>query len=128
MRAFVFVAVGLVFSTGAALAQDVEAGEKSFRKCAPCHNIGPDATNKVGPELNGIDGRKSGTVDGFNYSDANKASGITWDEAVFKEYIKDPRAKVPGTKMIFAGIKNEKELGDLWSYVSQFDKTGNTKK
>jgi cytochrome c len=128
MRAFVFVAVGLVFSTGAALAQDVEAGEKSFRKCAPCHNIGPDATNKVGPELNGIDGRKSGTVDGFNYSDANKASGITWDEAVFKEYIKDPRAKVPGTKMIFAGIKNEKELGDLWSYVSQFDKTGNAKK
>jgi cytochrome c len=128
MRQFVFVAVGLMVSTGAAIAQDVEAGEKSFRKCAPCHNIGPDATNKVGPELNGIDGRKSGTVDGFSYSDANKASGITWSVDVFKEYIKDPRAKVPGTKMIFAGIKNEKELGDLWSYVSQFDKTGNVKK
>jgi cytochrome c len=128
MRQFVFVAVGLMVSTGAAIAQDVEAGEKSFRKCAPCHNIGPDATNKVGPELNGIDGRKSGSVDGFNYSDANKASGITWDADVFKEYIKDPRGKVPGTKMIFAGIKNEKELGDLWSYVSQFDKTGNVKK
>jgi cytochrome c len=128
MRQFVFVAVGLMISTGAAIAQDVEAGEKSFRKCAPCHNIGPDATNKVGPELNGIDGRKSGTVEGFNYSDANKASGITWGADVFKEYIKDPRAKVPGTKMIFAGIKNDKELGDLWSYVSQFDKTGNAKK
>ena len=128
MRQFVFVAVGLMVSTGAAIAQDVEAGEKSFRKCAPCHNIGPDATNKVGPELNGIDGRKSGSVDGFNYSDANKASGITWDADVFKEYIKDPRGKVPGTKMIFAGIKNEKELGDLWSYVAQFDKTGNVKK
>ncbi len=110
MRQFVFVAVGLVVWTGAALAQDVEAGEKSFRKCAPCHNIGPDATNKVGPLLNGLNGRKSGSVDGFNYSDANKASGITWNEAVFKEYIKDPRAKVPGTKMIFAGIKNDKEL------------------
>jgi len=128
MRQFVFVAVGLMVSTGAALAQDVAAGETSFRKCAPCHAIGPDAANKVGPELNGLNGRKSGTVDGFNYSDANKNSGITWDEAVFKEYIKDPRAKVPGTKMIFAGIKNERELGDLWAYVSQFDKTGNAKK
>jgi cytochrome c len=115
-------------STGAAFAQDVGAGETSFRKCAPCHSIGPDAANKVGPELNGLKGRKSGTVAGFNYSDANKGSGITWDEAIFKEYIKDPRAKVPGTKMIFAGIKNEKELGDLWAYVSQFDKDGNAKK
>ena len=128
MRHLVFVAVGLVVSTGAALAQDVAAGEKSFRKCAPCHSIGPDAANKVGPELNGLNGRKSGTVDGFNYSDANKDSGITWGEAVFKEYIKDPRAKVPGTKMVFAGIKSEKEVGDLWSYVSQFDKDGNVKK
>jgi cytochrome c len=128
MRLALVAAVGLVVSTGAALAQDVAAGETSFRKCAPCHSIGPDATNKVGPVLNGLNGRPAGTVDGFNYSDANKASGITWDEAVFKEYIKDPRAKVPGTKMVFAGIKSEKELGDLWSYVSQFDKDGNVKK
>jgi cytochrome c len=128
MRRALFVAVGLVVSTGAALAQDVAAGETSFRKCAPCHSIGPDAANKVGPELNGLDGRKSGMVDGFNYSDANKASGITWGEAVFKDYIKDPRAKIPGTKMVFAGIKSEKEIGDLWSYVSQFDKDGNVKK
>jgi len=128
MRHVVFVAVGLVVSTGTALAQDVAAGESSFRKCAPCHSIGPDAANKVGPELNGLDGRKASAVDGFNYSDANKASGITWGEAIFKEYIKDPRAKVPGTKMVFAGIKSEKELGDLWSYVSQFDKDGNVKK
>jgi cytochrome c len=128
MRYLAFVALGLVVSTGTALAQDVAAGESSFRKCAPCHSIGPDAANKVGPELNGLDGRKSGTVDGFNYSDANKASGITWSEAVFKEYVKDPRAKVPGTKMVFAGIKSEKEVGDLWSYVSQFDKDGNVKK
>ncbi len=128
MRRALFVAVGLVVPTGAALAQDVAAGETSFRKCAPCHSIGPDAANKVGPELNGLDGRKSGMVDGFNYSDANKASGITWSEAIFKEYIKDPRAKIPGTKMVFAGIKSEKEIGDLWSYVSQFDKDGNVKK
>jgi cytochrome c len=128
MRLALVAAVGLVVSTGAALAQDVAAGENSFRKCAPCHSIGPDAANKVGPVLNGLDGRKSGTVDGFNYSDANMASGITWGEAVFREYIKDPRAKVPGTKMVFAGIKSEKEQGDLWSYVSQFDKDGNIKK
>ena len=128
MRHVVFVAVGLFISTGAAFAQDVAAGETSFRKCAPCHSIGPDAANKVGPELNGLDGRKASAVDGFNYSDANKASGITWSEVAFKEYIKDPRAKVPGTKMVFAGIKSEKEVGDLWSYVSQFDKDGNVKK
>jgi len=128
MRPALFAAVGLVVSTGAALAQDVAAGETSFRKCAPCHSIGPDAANKVGPELNGLDGRKSGSVDGFNYSDANKNSGITWDEAVFKDYIKDPRAKVPGTKMVFAGIKSEKEVGDLWSYLAQFDKDGSIKK
>src|SRR5499425_3477698 len=128
MRVALVAAVGLMVSTGAALAQDVAAGETSFRKCAPCHSIGPDAANKVGPELNGLNGRKSGSVDGFNYSDANKNSGITWGEEIFKEYIKDPRAKVPGTKMVFAGIKSEKELGDLWSYVSQFDKDGNVKK
>ena len=128
MKQLAFVAVGLVLSAGAALAQDVAAGENSFRKCAPCHNIGPDATNKVGPELNGLDGRKSGTVAGFSYSDANKGSGITWSEAIFKEYIKDPRAKVPGTKMIFAGIKNEQEINDLWAYVSQFNADGSIKK
>ena len=128
MRHLACVAVGLVLSTATALAQDVTAGEASFRKCAPCHSIGPDAANKVGPLLNGLDGRKSGTVAEFNYSDANKASGITWSEAVFKEYIKDPRAKVPGTKMVFAGIKSEREVGDLWAYVSQFDKDGNVKK
>ena len=127
MRQFVFVAVGLMVMSGAALAQDLEAGEKSFRKCAPCHNIGPDATNKVGPELNGINGRKSGTVAGFNYSDANKGSGITWSEAAFKEYVKDPRAKVPGTKMVFAGIHNEEETGNLWAYLKQFDANGKKK-
>jgi cytochrome c len=128
MRTLAFISLGLVLSTGAAFAQDVAAGENSFRKCAPCHSIGPDAMNKVGPELNGLDGRHSGTVEGFNYSDANKGSGIVWGEAIFKEYVEDPRAKVPGTKMVFAGIKSKKEQNDLWAYVSQFDKDGNVKK
>ena len=111
----------------AALAQDAEAGKASFNKCLACHAIGEGAKNKVGPELNGIDGRKSGTAADYNYSDANKNSGITWNEAQFKEYIKDPKAKIPGTKMVFAGIKNEKEVNDLWAYISQFDKDGKIK-
>ncbi len=111
----------------AARAQDVAAGEQSFKKCFPCHSIGEGAKNKVGPELNGLDGRHSGTAPGYNYSDANKNSGIVWNEATFKEYINDPRAKVPGTKMIFPGIKNEKEVGDLWAYLKQFGPDGKKK-
>jgi cytochrome c len=113
--------------TSAALAQDVAAGKTSFNKCLACHAIGEGAKNKVGPELNGLDGRKAGTAPGYNYSDANKNSGITWNEAEFKEYIKDPKAKIPGTKMTFAGIKNEKEVNDLWAFISQYDKDGKTK-
>jgi cytochrome c len=107
----------------AAFADDVDlaAGKTSFNKCLACHSIGEGAKNKVGPVLNGLDGRKSGTAADYNYSDANKNSGITWSEAVFKEYIKDPKAKIPGTKMAFAGIKSENEINHLWAYVSQFD-------
>ena len=91
----------------------------SFNKCLACHAIGEGAKNKVGPELNGLDGRKSGTAPDYSYSDANKNSGITWNEAQFQEYIKDPKAKIPGTKMAFAGIKNEKEVNDLWAFLAQ---------
>ncbi|MEA2920157.1 MAG: cytochrome c [Bradyrhizobium sp.] len=110
-----------------AMAQDVAAGKASFNKCLACHSIGEGAKNKVGPELNGLDGRKSGTAEGYSYSDANKNSGITWNESQFKEYIKDPKAKIPGTKMIFPGIKNEKEINDLWAFLAQYDKDGKTK-
>ncbi|GAC1616185.1 MAG: cytochrome c family protein [Bradyrhizobium sp.] len=110
-----------------AMAQDVAAGKTSFNKCTACHSIGEGAKNKVGPELNGLDGRKSGTAEGYSYSDANKNSGITWNESEFKEYIKDPKAKIPGTKMIFPGIKNEKEINDLWAFLAQHDKDGKTK-
>jgi cytochrome c len=117
----------LAASCGTALAQDAAAGETSFKKCAPCHAVGEGAKNKIGPELNGLNGRKTGTAEGYSYSDANKNSGITWNEAEFKDYIKDPRAKVPGTKMIFAGIKNEKEVADLWAYLAQFGADGKKK-
>ena len=111
----------------AALAQDAAAGKTSFNKCLACHAIGDGAKNKVGPELNGLNGRKLGAAPDFNYSDANKNSGITWNEAEFKDYIKDPKAKIPGTKMAFAGIKNEKEASDLWAYLAQYDKDGKAK-
>ncbi len=127
-RTLIVAAALIAASTVAGLAQDVEKGANSFKKCLPCHSIGPGAKNKIGPELNGLDGRKAGTVAGFNYSDANKNSGIVWDEAIFKEYIKDPRAKIPGTKMTFPGIKNEQEINDLWAYLKQFDAEGNIKK
>ena len=127
MKVMIALAVLAIAAAGNGWAQDVEKGQNSFKKCLPCHRIGPDAKNLVGPELNGLDGRKSGTVEGFNYSDANKNSGIVWNEAKFKEYIQDPRGVVPGTKMIFAGIKNPQEINDLWAYVSQFKADGSKK-
>ncbi|TCR64136.1 cytochrome c family protein [Bosea sp. BK604] len=105
-------------------AQDVAAGERSFNKCRACHQIGETAKNTVGPVLNGLFGRHTGAVEGYSYSNANKGANITWDEATFAEYIKDPRAKIPGTKMVFAGIKNEQEIKDLTAFLKQFDKDG----
>ncbi len=114
-------------ATAPVLAQDAAAGKSSFNKCLACHAIGEGAKNKVGPELNGLDGRKSGTAEGYSYSEANKGSGITWNKELFLEYIKDPKAKIPGTKMIFAGIKNEREANDLWAFLAQYDKDGKIK-
>jgi cytochrome c len=130
MKKFILSALVVIASpiaATAALAQDAAAGKTSFNKCMACHSIGEGAKNKVGPELNGLDGRKSGTAPDYSYSDANKNSGITWNKEQFLDYIKDPKAKIPGTKMIFPGIKNEKEANDLWAYVSSFDKDGKTK-
>ncbi len=124
---FVLAAAAVALAAGQAQAQDVAAGEQSFKKCLPCHAVGEGAKNKVGPVLNGLDGRKSGTIEGYSYSEANKKSGITWDHDSFKDYIKDPRAKVPGTKMIFPGIKNEKEAESLWAYLKQFGPDGKIK-
>ncbi len=121
----VMMQAGLV---GPAQAQDADKGKQVFNMCFPCHSIGPGAANKVGPELNGLDGRHSGMVPNFSYSDANKNSGIVWGEATFKQYIKSPSAMVPGTKMPFAGIKNQQQIDDLWAYLSQFDASGNIKK
>jgi len=124
MKLLGLAAAALMAATGAAQAQDLAAGEQSFRKCLPCHAVGPDARHKIGPILNGLDGRKSGTIDGYNYSEANKKAGIVWGEASFKDYIVAPMAKMPGTKMAFAGIKNETEIANLWAYIKQFKADG----
>jgi cytochrome c len=108
-------------------AQDAAAGEQVFKKCFPCHSVGPGAKNKVGPELNGLDGRHSGTAAGYHYSQANEKSGIVWNKDTFAKYIKDPRADIPGTKMIFPGIKNEKDVANLWAYLAQFGPDGKKK-
>src|SRR5205807_10021487 len=127
MRILVIAIVGLAVSSSASFAQDVSAGESVFKRCQVCHDAGPNAQNKMGPALNGLDGRKAGTAADYNYSDGNKNSGITWNEETFREYIKDPRAKIEGTKMFFPGVKNEKEIGDLWAYLKQFKADGSTK-
>ena len=93
----------------------------------PCHRSRAPRTRSA-PCSTASTAASPARVAGFNYSDANKNSGIIWNEETFKEYIKDPRAKIPGTKMIFAGIKNEKEIKDLWAYIKQFDADGNIKK
>ena len=127
MKGLIVASAILAVSAGGAWAQDLAAGENSFKKCLPCHSVGADAKNKVGPVLNGLEGRKSGTIDGYNYTEANKNSGITWDEKTFAEYITDPRVKIPGTKMVFAGISSENERNNLWAYLKQFDAEGKKK-
>jgi cytochrome c len=89
-----------------------------------CHAVGPGAANKTGPELNGVIGRKAGSAPGYNYSDANKNSGITWDEATFTKYIANPKGVVPGTKMTFAGLKNDADIANLIAYLKQFGLDG----
>jgi len=102
-----------------ASAQDSTAGERTFNVCRACHEIGDGAKNLVGPVLNGVVGRKSGSYPGYAYSDANKNSGITWDEATLAEYLKNPRAKVPGTKMLFPGLKKDDDIINVIAFLKQ---------
>lgn len=115
--------------TSAAVAQetphgDAAAGEKVFAKCKSCHQVGENAKSFSGPELNGIIGRKAASLSGYTYSDAMKASGLTWDEATFRDYIKNPKAKVTGTKMAFSGLTKDKDIDDLEAYLAQYSSDG----
>ena len=129
-RRYIYLVVTAAWagSAAGALAGDAAAGETIFtQKCKVCHQIGEGAKNFVGPELNGLIGRKNGSVPNYNYSEADKTSGITWDEATLKEYLLSPKAKIPCTKMIFAGLPKEDDRDNLVAYLAQFGADGKKK-
>ena len=107
-----------------AYAGDPAAGENVFKRCLACHMVGADAKPRVGPVLNGLIGRKAGTYEGFKYTEANKNSGIVWDEPTLAKYLKNPRATIPGTSMTFIGIRKDEEIEDLIAYLKQFGPDG----
>jgi len=118
------IACGLA-ATAPAPAQEgnAEEGAEVFKKCRACHDVGPEAKNKVGPLLNGIIGRPAGTVDGFNYSDANKqagSKGLVWTDDVMFKYLEAPLSFMPGTKMAFAGLKDAQDRKDVIAYLKKF--------
>lgn len=124
------VAALALFATGAASAQDAPKagdpalGERVFAKCRACHQIGPGAHNSVGPELNGLIGRHSASLADYNYSEAMKSSGLVWDEATFRDYIRGPQAKVPGTKMSFPGLSKQSDIDNVVAYLKTFAPDG----
>jgi cytochrome c len=101
-----------------------DAGAAIFLRCSACHRIGPDATNSVGPVLNGVVGRTAGTYPGYAYSDANRNSGVVWTEKALAQYLPAPTAFVPGTKMPFA-LGDPQEVADVIAYLEQYDAQGN---
>lgn len=127
VSAVAFAAAVVLGAAGARAAGDPDAGKQVFKKCHACHNVGENARNAVGPVLNGVVGRKAGSYEGYNYSEANKSSGITWDEATLDVYLKDPRARVPNTKMAFPGLPNDKDRQDVIAYLATFGPDGKPK-
>lgn len=122
----ILLASVLLISGGTVAAQaadgDAAAGKTVFNVCKACHTIEAGGPNRVGPNLHGIVGRKAGTHDGFSYSAAMKEAGFTWDEAKLNEYLKDPKATVPGNKMAFAGIKDDAKRANLIAYLASESK------
>ena len=114
MRTWVLTVAMIAALPAAAMAADAENGKTVFNKCKACHQVDKNA---VGPHLGGVVGRKAASVEGFAYSDALKKSGLTWDEATLDKWLQAPSKLVPGTKMIFAGIKDDGERADLIAYL-----------
>jgi cytochrome c len=101
-----------------------DAGALVFKKCMACHQVGPSAENGIGPVLNGVVGRSAGQYPNYNYSSANKSSGLVWDERTLARYLRAPAEVVPGTKMMFAGLKKDREIADVIAYLKQFSGDG----
>lgn len=113
-------AAALSLGGNLALADDnakiIKKGKRVFNKCKTCHFIDKEK-NKIGPHLIGIIGRPAGTVDGFKYSDAMKNSGVVWTEEEILAYVTKPKEYIPGNKMVFAGVKKEKQRLQLMAYI-----------
>ena len=114
----------LAIAAAPAQAADVAAGEKVFNKCMQCHRVGVGATNFYGPVLNGLIGRKAGTVRGYDYSAALRKSRIVWNYASLSKYLKQPQHTVPGVEMTFKGLQDQNDIDNVIAYVSQFRRDG----
>jgi len=122
MRILMLVFIFSFLAQGIARAQDAAAGEVVFSKqCKDCHHIGEGISDKRGPVLNGLFGRKAGSIPGYDYSDANRNSTVIWDEKTLREYVRDPHAVIPGTRKRFIGLTDEQNIEDLITYLKQFD-------
>ena len=125
-----FVIASAIFALGATSAfadGDATKGANVFKKCMACHAVGEGAKNKVGPELNGIVGRKMGAVEGFNYSDTLKehnAKGDVWTAEILSQYLQNPKGFMPGVKMVFAGLPKDTDRADLLAFLSQYNEAG----
>ena len=113
----------VVFGATQSAGQDIAAGEKLFGRCKACHAVGEGAKNKVGPQLNGVVGRKAGGLEDFRYSSAMVEAGeggLVWNEETLAAYLADPRGFVKGNRMAFAGIKKEEDLASIIAYLKTF--------
>lgn len=124
-RSFLPALAALVLPMAAAHADgDPAKGAKVFKKCVACHSIGPGATTKVGPELNGVVGRQAGSIAGYNYSDAMTSSGLTFDVPTLTIYLKAPKKLIPGTLMAFAGLSKDGDIANVIAYLRTFGPDG----
>ncbi len=105
-------------AAGASYTGDAEAGQKKFTVCAVCHSV-KQGENKIGPTLFGVVGRKAGTVAGYTYTAANKNSGLTWTAQVLADYLENPKLKIPGTKMAYAGLRKPQDRANVIAYLAK---------